>query len=97
MMSMIDTLRFSDNLKQSGFTEEQAKGMAKTLSHELLEQLVTKEDLHVEVMQLMSDMNKLHGKIVAWVVGIVLAGIAINATLVANYIAFVGDVMGLLK
>ena len=43
--TMIDTLRFSDRLRQSGFTPEQANALSLALSDELTEQLATKADV----------------------------------------------------
>ncbi len=45
MNIVIDTLRFSDKLKEAGFAERQADGLTRALSEELLEQLATKADI----------------------------------------------------
>ena len=49
---MIDTLRFADRLKDSGFENRQAEGMARALDDELartVERLATKSDLEREI------------------------------------------------
>ncbi len=45
MNTVIDTLLFSDKLRQGGFAVEQANTLARALGDELAEQLVTKSDL----------------------------------------------------
>ena len=50
--TMIDTLRFADRLKDSGFESRQAEGMARALEDELVgtvERLATKSDLEREI------------------------------------------------
>ena len=50
--TMIDTLRFADRLKDSGFESRQAEGMARALDDELVrtvEHLATKSDLEREI------------------------------------------------
>ena len=50
--TMIDTLRFADRLKDSGFESRQAEGMARALDDELVrtvERLATKSDLEREI------------------------------------------------
>ena len=58
MSTMIDTLRFSDKLRQSGFTSEQASALTLALSDEFMEQLATKAD----VKALKSDIRALDTK-----------------------------------
>ncbi len=43
--TVIDTLRYADRLKASGFEPRQAEGLARALGDELAESLVTKMDL----------------------------------------------------
>ena len=50
--TMIDTLRFADRLKDSGFENRQAEGMARALDDGLartVERLATKSDLEREI------------------------------------------------
>ena len=43
--AVIDTLKFADRLKESGFEPPQAEGLARALGDELAERMVTKRDL----------------------------------------------------
>ncbi len=45
MNTVIDTLRFSERLQNSGFAAEQANALARALADELVGQLATKEDI----------------------------------------------------
>ena len=45
MNTVIDTLRFSERLQNSGFAAEQANALARALADELMGQLATKEDI----------------------------------------------------
>ena len=50
--TMVDTLRFADRLKDSGFKNRQAEGMARALGDALVktvEHLATKSDLEREI------------------------------------------------
>ena len=50
--TMIDTLQFADRLKDSGFENRQAEGMARALGDALaaaVEHLATKSDLETEI------------------------------------------------
>ena len=51
LRTMIDTLRLSDRLKDSGFDHRQAEGMARALGDELVEHVVTKPDLELAIGQ----------------------------------------------
>ena len=62
---MIDTLRLSDRLKDSGFDHRQAEGMARALGDELVEHVVTKPDLELAIGQVRADIVKLDNKYVA--------------------------------
>lgn len=42
--TLINTLRFSDRLKEAGFTDPQAEALARALGDELTEQLPSKAD-----------------------------------------------------
>ena len=58
LRTMFDTLRFADRLKQSGFENRQAEGMARAIGDEmttLLEQVVTKPDLDSAIGGVRSD------------------------------------------
>ncbi len=43
-LTLINTLRFADRLKEAGFTGTQAEALARTLGDELTEQLPSKAD-----------------------------------------------------
>ena len=62
---MIDTLRLSDRLKDSGFDHRQAEGMARALGDELVEHVVTKSDLELAIGQVRADIVKLDNRYVA--------------------------------
>ena len=58
LRTVFDTLRFADRLKQSGFENRQAEGMARAIGDEmttLLEQVVTKPDLDSAIGGVRSD------------------------------------------
>ena len=58
LRTVFDTLRFADRLKQSGFENRQAEGMARAIGDEmttLLEQVVTKPDLDAAIGGVRSD------------------------------------------
>lgn len=42
---MLDTLDIADKLRDYGFTQEQAKGMARVLNGQVADKLATKQDL----------------------------------------------------
>ena len=65
---MIDTLRFADRLKDSGFESRQAEGMARTLDDELIgtvEHLATKSDLERESGKVSAKVEALDAKVEA--------------------------------
>ena len=62
MNIVIDTLRFSDKLKEAGFAERQADGLTCALSEELLEQLATKADIKALKDSLSSRIDSLENK-----------------------------------
>ena len=56
---MFDTLRFADRLKQSGFENRQAEGLARAIGDAmttLLEQVVTKPELDAAIGNIRSDL-----------------------------------------
>ena len=62
---MFDTLRFADRLKNSGFEDRQAEGMARALGDEmsrLPERLVTKSHLSTEFGAFRSDLTALDAR-----------------------------------
>lgn len=64
--TMFDTLRFADRLKNSGFENRQAEGMARALGDEvgkLTERLVTKSHLTTEIGALRSDFTALDSRL----------------------------------
>ena len=63
MNIVIDTLRFSDKLKEAGFAERQADGLTRALSEELLEQLATKADIKALKDSLNARMDTLNARI----------------------------------
>ena len=65
---MIDTLRFADRLKDSGFESRQAEGMARTLDDELIgtvEHLATKSGLEREIGKVSAKVEALDAKVEA--------------------------------
>jgi len=66
-----DTLAYAKKLKASGFTEEQAEVQAEAMAELVNEQLATKRDLKELEMSLVLRLG-----------GIMVAGIAVIATLV---------------
>ena len=66
--TMIDTLRFADRLKDSGFESRQAEGMARALDDELVrtvEHLATKSDLEREIGKVSARVEALGNKVEA--------------------------------
>ena len=66
--TMIDTLRFADRLKDSGFESRQAEGMARALDDEwvrTVERLATKSDLEREIGKVSAKVEALDAKIEA--------------------------------
>ena len=72
---LVDTYRLVDSLKQKGFNEQQATGIADALAQLDLHQLVTKKDLKAELATLKADFFK-------WLVPILLGQAALIAGLV---------------
>ena len=59
---VIDTLRLADRLKESGFEDRQAEGLARALGNEITEHLVTKADLDAAVETVRGDYRALDEK-----------------------------------
>ena len=59
---VIDTLRLADRLKESGFEDRQAEGLARALGNEITEHLVTKTDLDAAVEIIRGDYRALDEK-----------------------------------
>ena len=59
---VIDTLRLADRLKESGFEDRQAEGLARALGNEITEHLVTKADLDAAVEIVRGDYRALDEK-----------------------------------
>ena len=65
---MLDTLRFADRLKHSGFESDQAEGMARALGDEMttqLEHVVTKPDLDMAIGAVRSDLTAVDARLSA--------------------------------
>ena len=63
---MIDTLQFADRLKDSGFENRQAEGMARALGDALVaavEHLATKSDLETEITKVSARIEALDAKV----------------------------------
>ena len=68
LRTMIDTLHFADRLKDSGFENRQAEGMARTLGDALartVEPLATKSDLETEITKVSARIEALGTKVEA--------------------------------
>ena len=61
--TVIDTLRYSDRLKQAGVDPGQAEAMSRALNDELTEGLVTRKDLDDAVSELKDDIGGLGNRI----------------------------------
>ena len=59
---VIDTLRLADRLKESGFEDRQAEGLARALGNEITEHLVTKADLDAAIEIVRGDYRALDEK-----------------------------------
>ena len=59
---VIDTLRLADRLKESGFEDRQAEGLARALGNEITEHLVTKANLDAAVEIVRGDYRALDEK-----------------------------------
>ena len=67
--TMIDTLQFADRLKDSGFENRQAEGMARALGDVLasaLGHLATKSDLETEITKVSARIEALDAKVDAF-------------------------------
>jgi len=62
---VIDTLKLADNLKESGFPDRQAEGLARALGRALTEHVATKADLDAAIRLVRSDITALDTKISA--------------------------------
>ena len=60
---VIDTLRLADRLKESGFEDRQAEGLARALGSEITEHVVTKADLDAAIELVRGDYRALDEKI----------------------------------
>ena len=66
--TMIDTLQFADRLKDSGFENRQAEGMARALGDALaaaVEHLATKSDLETEITKVSARIEAVEAKVEA--------------------------------
>ncbi len=71
---IIDTHQFVEELKASGFSEEQAEGLTKALKKSDLDHLVTKADLRTELERIKIDLMK-------WNASMIAIGVAVLALL----------------
>ena len=60
---VIDTLKLADSLKESGFPDRQAEGLARALGNALTEHAVTKADLHAAIQLIRTEFNSLRTQI----------------------------------
>ena len=60
---VIDTLRLADRLKESGFEDRQAEGLARALGSEISEHLATKADLDAGIQLVRGDYRALGEKL----------------------------------
>lgn len=66
--TMIDTLQFADRLKDSGFENRQAEGMARAFGDALaaaVEHLATKSDLEAEIAKVSARVEAVEAKVEA--------------------------------
>ena len=69
------SIRFSERLKQQKiFTPEKADAFARALNDELSDQLATKTDI-----------TQMENRIIKWMVGLILASIAINLSVIGFF------------
>ena len=59
---VIDTLRLADRLKESGFQDTQAEGLARALGGEFADHVVTKTDLDSAIQLIRADYRALDEK-----------------------------------
>ena len=60
---VIDTLRLADRLKESGFQDMQAEGLARALGDEFADRIVTKADLDSGIKLVRADYRALDEKL----------------------------------
>ena len=60
---VIDTLRLADRLKESGFQDMQAEGLARALGGEFADRIVTKTDLDTGIKLVRADYRALDEKL----------------------------------
>lgn len=60
--AVIDTLQLADRLKESGFQDRQAEGLARALGHVFADHVVTKADLDSAVQLIRADYRTLDEK-----------------------------------
>ena len=61
--AVIDTLRLADRLKEAGFQDRQAEGVARALGGEFAEHVITRPDLDSAINLVRSDYRALHAKV----------------------------------
>ena len=77
-----DTLAYAKKLKAAGFTEDQAEIQAQALVEIIEERLATKQGLKELELHLKQDLKELKLRLTLRLGGMLVAGIAIVATLV---------------
>ena len=60
---VIDTLKLADSLKESGFPDRQAEGLARALGRALTEHVVTKGDLDAAIRLVRADIVALDNRV----------------------------------
>jgi len=80
--AIFDTLAYAKKLKSAGFTEDQAEIQAQALAEIIEERLATKQDLKELELRLKQDLKELELRLTLRLGGMLVAGIAIVATLV---------------
>ena len=76
------SIGFSERLKQEKiFAPEKADAFARALNDELSDRLATKSDL----IQLENRMIEVENRIIKWMVGLILASIAINLSVIGFF------------
>jgi hypothetical protein len=73
--TLIDTHRLINDLKQRGFTEQQAEGITQVIEAQDLDNLATKADLRSEI-------HALEIRTIKWAVPILLGQVAVFAAVV---------------
>jgi hypothetical protein len=80
--AIFDTLAYAKKLKAAGFTEDQAEIQAQALAEIIEERLATKQDLKELELRLKQDLKELELRLTLRLGAMLVAGIAIVATLV---------------